>query len=63
MQRTIAGARIFSVVKGLIDGGLKISANEKIFPSRERTEGEHLKPELKEMISAMIQKLNSGGKK
>ena len=36
MVRTLAGTRIFSVVKGLIDGGLKLNANESVFPSAER---------------------------
>ena len=51
MARTVAGSRIFAVVKGLIDGGLEISANEKVFPSEKRILGEHQKPEVKEMIS------------
>ncbi len=50
MTRPLKGSRIFAVVKGLIDGGLEISANEKVFPSEERLLGEHLNPELKEII-------------
>jgi large subunit ribosomal protein L18 len=57
MARTISGSRIFSVIKGLIDGGVGISANKKIFPPKERLEGEHLKPEMKEIISKLIKKL------
>ena len=51
MARTGVGSRVFAVVKGLIDGGLDISANEKVFPSEERLNGEHLKPEVKDMIA------------
>jgi len=51
MARTLKGGRMFSVVKGLIDGGLDVPANEKVFPSEERLNGEHLKPELKDMIA------------
>ena len=51
MTRTLTGSRVFAVVKGLIDGGLNISANEKVFPSEERLNGEHLKPEVKDMIA------------
>ena len=29
MFRSIKGSRIYAVIKGLIDGGLKINANEK----------------------------------
>ena len=57
MIRSISGSRIFSVIKGLIDGGLEISANEKVFPSEERLRGEHLNPELKDMISKIKEKL------
>ena len=51
MARTLKGGRVFSVVKGLIDGGLDISANEKVFPSEERLNGEHLKNDVKAMIT------------
>ncbi len=43
--------RNYAVIAGLIEGGLKIKADEKIFPPKDRLMGEHLKPELKEMIS------------
>ena len=53
MIRTVHGSRIFAVVKGLIDGGLKINANKSAFPSDERLKGQHLKPEVKKMIEGM----------
>ena len=39
MARTIKGSRIFAVIKGLIDSGLDIPANEKVFPSEDRLMG------------------------
>ncbi|MAG39937.1 50S ribosomal protein L18 [Candidatus Pacearchaeota archaeon] len=57
MARTIPGNRIFSVIKGLVDGGAKISVNEKMFPSEERIRGEHLKEEVKTMTSKVAGKL------
>ena len=51
MARTLKGGRVFSVIKGLIDGGLDVPANDKVFPSEDRLNGEHLKPELKDMIA------------
>ena len=57
MARTLSGSRVFSVVKGLIDGGLDISANEKVFPSEERLNGDHLNPEVKAMIAKVKEKL------
>ena len=58
MNRTLSGGRIFSVVKGLIDGGLEISADEKVFPSEERLSGEHLSEDMKTMISKVRGDLN-----
>lgn len=60
MVRKHNGGRIYACVKGLIDGGLKINANEKIFPSQERLEGQHLKPELKDMISKVKENIENG---
>ena len=51
MTKTLAGSRIFSVVKGLADGEAKINVNKKVFPSDERVKGEHLKDDMKAMIS------------
>lgn len=57
IARKIFGSRIYAVVKGLIDGGLDINANEKIFPSQERLEGFYLKSKNKEMITKVREKL------
>jgi len=51
MARTLQGGRVFSVVRGLIDGGLDVPANEKVFPSEERLNGDHLKDNVKVMIA------------
>ena len=58
MARTIAGSRVFAVIKGFVDGGLNISANESIFPSKERLNGEHLRDGLKEMIAKVLQNVS-----
>ncbi len=57
MARTVSGSRIFAVVKGLIDGGLKIDANKKVFPVDARLKGEHLKADVKKMISEVRAKI------
>jgi large subunit ribosomal protein L18 len=36
------GSRIYAVVKGAIDGGLEVAANEKMFPSEDRVSGKHI---------------------
>ncbi len=57
MTKKHNGGRVYSVIAGLIDGGLKLKANEKIFPSKERLNGEHLQPKVKEMITKVKEKL------
>jgi len=57
MARTLKGSRVFAVVKGLVDGGLKIPVNENVFPSEERLTGEHLKDELRSAIAKVKEDL------
>ena len=57
LQRTVSGGRIFAVVKGLIDGGVGIKSNKKVFPTDERIEGKHLKPEIQSLIKVVKEKL------
>ena len=52
------GGRISAAIKGLIDGGIDVKANEKIFPSAERISGEHLKEEVKKEFNKLKEKLN-----
>ncbi len=41
--RSTKGSRIYAVIKGAIDSGLKINCSKELFPSEERIKGEHLK--------------------
>lgn len=45
----IPGSRIFSVIKGAIDAGLKIHCAEKMFPPEKRISGEHIATYAKEL--------------
>ena len=51
MARTLKGSRVFSVVRGLIDGGLDVPVDEKVFPSEDRLSGSHLKDGVKAMVA------------
>jgi large subunit ribosomal protein L18 len=53
------GGRMFSIIAGLIDGGLNIRANPKVLPSKERLMGEHLDEKLKDMIVKVKAKVES----
>jgi large subunit ribosomal protein L18 len=57
LSRTGKGSRVFSVVKGLIEGGLEISADKKVFPSEERLKGSHLKEGATKMIEEVRSKI------
>ncbi|GEM_PF-197887 len=59
MARTKSGCRMFAVVKGLVDGGLNIVADKKVFPSEERLMGEHIG--LKDMVNKCKDALGETG--
>ena len=42
LQTTSKGGKLFAVVKGLVDAGISINANPKIFPDDKRLAGEHI---------------------
>lgn len=58
MTKNIAGNRTYAVVKGLIDGGLNINANEKVFPSEDRLKGLHMNEEVQKVITKVKANLN-----
>ncbi len=54
MARTYKGGRVFSVIAGLIEGGLDIPANDKVFPSEDRLMGGH------NDLKSMVEKIKGG---
>ena len=52
LQSPIEGGRLYAALKGAIEGGLKINAEEKIFPKEERIEGKHITGYEKNKINA-----------
>lgn len=40
------GSKLFSALKGVIEGGLDVPANEEIFPTEERLKGDHVASHL-----------------
>ena len=55
----LKGSKLFSALKGVIDGGLEVPASEEIFPSAQRIQGEHIASFLEKhkSISADFEKL------
>jgi len=52
--------RIYAAVKGLVDGGVDIRIDKNVFPSQERTQGQHLKQELKLIITKVKSNIENG---
>jgi large subunit ribosomal protein L18 len=50
-QTTEKGSRIYSAVKGAIDGGLNVPAGEGIFPDKDRLSGKHIANHNKKFAS------------
>lgn len=42
LQTPISGSRLFAVLKGAVDGGLKTKLGETVLPSQERITGKHI---------------------
>lgn len=61
---SIAGSKTYAALKGAIDAGLKIPANEIVFPNEKRISGEHIKgKELTEVFAKVKDKILETGKK
>jgi len=46
LLRSIAGSRVYSFLKGVVDAGVKVGYKEEMFPEKERIEGKHLKSKI-----------------
>ncbi|MDP2628560.1 MAG: 50S ribosomal protein L18 [Nanoarchaeota archaeon] len=46
MIRNLHRTKIYAFIKGLVDSGIKIKHDEKIFPKEERIKGAHLKNKI-----------------
>ncbi|MGC8644763.1 MAG: 50S ribosomal protein L18 [Thermoplasmata archaeon] len=42
-QKVVKGSKLMACVKGMIDAGLEVPANEELFPDESRIQGKHLK--------------------
>ena len=64
---SIAGSRLYSAIKGAIDSGLQIPADETVFPDPKRIEGNHIKDmgnkTITDEFSKVKQKIEESSKK
>jgi len=47
--KNIAGSRVYAFAKGIIDSGVNLKCNEKMFPSEDRIKGMHIKKDVEKM--------------
>ncbi|PIN94818.1 50S ribosomal protein L18 [Candidatus Pacearchaeota archaeon CG10_big_fil_rev_8_21_14_0_10_35_13] len=59
LYRNVKKSRIYAYAKGIIDAGIKMPVNEKMFPDKERIEGMHMKKDVKEVIEKITKKLGA----
>jgi large subunit ribosomal protein L18 len=57
MSRTINKSKVYSFLKGVIDGGMSIKCKEEVFPSEERILGKHLKEDFSKQFSEIKSKI------
>lgn len=56
LHSTVHGGKIFSCLKGFIDAGVKVSADETVFPKEDRIKGKHLsKKESENMFEKTLE--------
>jgi len=59
MQRVLHKTKIYAFLNGLIDAGVKIKCDEKLFPEESRIKGKHMKKDFSssfEKIKSSIEK-------
>lgn len=59
MIRNIHKSKIYAFANGILDSGIKININKKVFPSEDRIKGKHLKSNFEktfQLIKSKIEK-------
>jgi len=57
LQAEIKKSRIYAIVKGLVDSGIKINCKEETFPNQERVSGKHMKKDVEKIIDEVKEKI------
>lgn len=58
LHRLTKGCRIFAVIKGAVDAGLKVPHSESIYPPEERLVGKHISPDLEPLVYRIKESIN-----
>lgn len=59
LRRPAKGGRIFAAIKGSIDGGMNVKAEEGVFPSGERLNGNHISESIAKDVEAVKTKIQA----
>lgn len=57
MAMSIAGSRLYAVIRGAKDAGLDVSCSDDMMPSDDRIFGAHMKPEVKQVVESVVKKI------
>jgi large subunit ribosomal protein L18 len=57
LLRNIPKSRVYAFLKGVIDSGINLKCNEKIFPDEKRIKGEHLKNSIPKIFNTVKSKI------
>ncbi|MCX8158559.1 MAG: 50S ribosomal protein L18 [Candidatus Diapherotrites archaeon] len=57
LHTPVHGSRIFAVVKGALDAGLKIKVGEVALPKEERIKGHHINKEIESQLEILKKKI------
>lgn len=57
LQVSSKGSRLYAVVKGVLDAGVKIPVANENLPSDERILGKHIRPEIEENFKSVKEKI------
>jgi large subunit ribosomal protein L18 len=60
LEIPIKGSKVFAVLKGAVDAGLKIGASKEVFPPEERINGKHIADYASKLGDKKLKKIFSG---
>jgi len=58
LLRNVKKSRAYAFLKGVADAGIKVKANEEIFPDEKRIKGMHMKSRISEVFEKIKENIN-----
>jgi len=57
LQIPVSGSRLYAVLKGAVDSGLKINYSEEVIPTEDRLSGKHISDDVSKAFEKVKQKI------